>query len=193
MKIESTTPSLTWVHFGDLHITDEGEENHRDFLSLIDQINTHLAGHVDFCVLPGDNANNGTVPQYQLIRGALDKLRCPIHIIPGDHDFEPGNLDAFYSVLGAEPLPKAISIAGFRCLFLDVVSAGDGGPDFSLSSADFQWIEVMLGETAARAERPILFMHTYPADFASGARRLLNLIRDHRVLAVDTGTPITTS
>jgi hypothetical protein len=59
-------PSLTWVLFGDLHMTQGGEQNHRDFLALIDEVNTHLSGHVDFCLLPGDNANNGEVAQYLL-------------------------------------------------------------------------------------------------------------------------------
>ena len=49
--------SLTWVHVGDLHITDQDQSNYRDFLSIIDEISTHLADDIDFCVLPGDNAD----------------------------------------------------------------------------------------------------------------------------------------
>lgn len=183
----NTRQSLTWIHFGDLHMTEAGEENHRDFLSLIDEVNTHLAEQVDFCVLPGDNANNGTVAQYQLIRRALDALRCPIHIIPGDHDREPGDLQAFYSVLKAEPLPTALSLNGYQCLFLDVVSAGSGGPDFRLSLSDLKWMEAKLRQTATLDERAILFMHTYPADLKSCAGRLLDVIRQYPVLAVDIG------
>jgi hypothetical protein len=54
------TGILSWLHFGDLHITEQHEENYRDFLVLIDHTNTHIAGAVDFAVLPGDNAEKGT-------------------------------------------------------------------------------------------------------------------------------------
>jgi Icc protein len=90
--------SLTWVHVGDLHITDEKQPNYRDFLSIIDTISTHLAGDVVFCILPGDNADDGSAEQYMLIRRGLERLKIPLHVIPGDHDRKPG------------------------CLFLDVLS-----------------------------------------------------------------------
>ncbi len=64
---------LSWVHFGDLHITDEKGSNYRDFLEIIDVDNTHLAPHIDFCVLPGDNADDGTAAQYALVRRGLDR------------------------------------------------------------------------------------------------------------------------
>ena len=180
-------PSLTWVHFGDLHMTQGGEQNHRDFLALVDEVNTHLKGHVDFCLLPGDNANNGEVAQYLLIRRALAQLQVPMRIIPGDHDREPGNLTAFYSTLGAERLPKAISQNGYRCLFLDIVSAGSGGADFQLGLAQFQWLEQELAEARAKKERCVVFMHAYPADLKTDGNRLLRLLKEHGVVAVDMG------
>jgi 3',5'-cyclic-AMP phosphodiesterase len=180
-------PSLTWVHFGDLHMTQGGEQNHRDFLALVDEVNTHLTGHVDFCLLPGDNADNGEITQYQLIRSALDRLRVPVHIIPGDHDREPGDLGAFYATLGAEHLPKALALNGYRCLFLDIVSAGRGGPDFQLGEAQFQWLEQELAQ-ARRAQEPcVVFMHAYPADLKTDGDRLLRLLKKSAVLAVDMG------
>ena len=45
--------SVVWAHLGDLHITAAQEPNYRDFLSIIDTVNTHLAEHIDFCVLSG--------------------------------------------------------------------------------------------------------------------------------------------
>jgi 3',5'-cyclic-AMP phosphodiesterase len=127
---------LTWAHVGDLHITGENEPNYRDFLSIVATINTHLADHIDFCVLPGDNADAGSPSQYALIRRGLDRLEAPIHVIPGDHDRKPGDLRAFYQGLGVAQLPNAITVSGYRCLFLDVVSHGNGGPDFALGGAN---------------------------------------------------------
>ena len=54
---------LSWVHFGDLHITEADEQNYRDFLALIEDANNHLADGVSFAVLPGDNADDGTEGQ----------------------------------------------------------------------------------------------------------------------------------
>lgn len=179
--------SLTWVHFGDLHLTEANEPNHRDLVRLIDEANAHLAGAVDFCFLPGDNADNGAPQQYQLLRSAIDRLRIPLHVIPGDHDRESGSLAPFYSGLGVDTLPKAISLQGYRCLFLDIVSAGRGGPDFRLSQADLLWLEEQMTSGREAGERSVLFMHTYPADLKEGAAQLLALMRRHRVPAVDMG------
>ena len=137
--------SLTWVHIGDLHVTDESQPNYRDFLSIIDEVSTHLARDVDFCVLPGDNADDGSAEQYGLIRRGLERLKIPLHAIPGDHDPKPGDLRAFYQGLGVAPLPNAVTVAGYRCLFLDVVSPGTGGPDFALGGDQLQWLEAELG------------------------------------------------
>jgi Icc protein len=182
-----TDSMLSWVHFGDLHMTRVGEPNHRDFLRLIDDANRFLAGAVDFAVLPGDNADDGTAAEYRIVREAIDRLRIPLRILPGDHDFKPCNLDAFYDVLGAARLPATMVVAGHRCLFLDVVSAGSGGPDFRLDSGQLTWLEQELTE-ADRARQPsAIFMHTYPADLKEGAVALTALLAKHRVACVDMG------
>ncbi|MFT4438623.1 metallophosphoesterase family protein [Caballeronia sp. 15715] len=87
---------LSWVHFGDLHVTnDDDYESAAHLKHLVSVVNEKVAHAVDFAYLPGDNANNGTPEQYARIRAALSDLRLPAHAIPGDHDFEPGTLTAF--------------------------------------------------------------------------------------------------
>src|ERR1700678_805608 len=135
---------LTWVHLGDLHITGADQPNYRDLSEIVAQANEHLVGEIDFAALPGDIAENGTEQQYRLPKLALGKLGAPVHILPGDHDMQQGSLSAFHAVLGGERLPKALSIAGYRCLFLDVVSAGKGGPDFRLGAEQLAWLEEQL-------------------------------------------------
>jgi 3',5'-cyclic-AMP phosphodiesterase len=179
--------ALSWVHFGDLHVTTEWERNYRDFAALIDEVNTHLAGQIDFCLLPGDNADDGIEPQYRLVRRALDKLTSPVHILPGDHDRKQGDLHAFYSVLRAAPLPNAVSIGSYRCLFLDVVSPGSGGPDFRLGAEQLSWLEQELAEAKKSGEQSVVFMHAYPADLKADTHTLLRLIREYGAKAVDMG------
>ena len=120
-----------------------------------------------------------------LVRDAVAPLQLPLHVLSGDHDFKPGNLDAFHEVLGAESLPQAITANGHHRLFLDVVSAGTGGPDFRLGEHQLAWIEREL--EAATGKKAIVFMHTYPADLREGADRLGGLLARPEVLCVDMG------
>jgi 3',5'-cyclic-AMP phosphodiesterase len=75
------TDILSWVHFGDLHITTETAKNYGDFLALISDANRHLKGGIAFAVLPGDNAENGTEEQYWLVRDAVNGLEIPLFVI----------------------------------------------------------------------------------------------------------------
>jgi Icc protein len=185
MPVE-TNASVSWAHFGDLHVTGEQELNHRDFLALIEQVNVTLAARIDFAVLPGDNAEDGTPEQLHLIRRALDRLVVPLHVLPGDHDFKPRRLDDFHKILAAEPLPKAVTVGEHRCVFLDVVSAGRGGPDFRLGERQMTWLRHELASARQRGERRLVFMHCYPADLKE-AHELVALFHREHVAFVDTG------
>jgi 3',5'-cyclic-AMP phosphodiesterase len=189
--METTMPDtetvLSWVHFGDLHIAQAGKQNYRDFLSLIDKANHQFADRVSFAVLPGDNADNGAEAQFRLVRDAIENLFIPLHILPGDHDFHTRSLDPFYEILGAERLPKSIVIGGHRCLFLDIVSAGAGGPDFRLDDKQLDWMVSELEEAETAGQRAVVFMHAYPADLRAGAQQLQSLLKRHQVLCVDMG------
>jgi Icc protein len=178
---------LTWLHIGDLHITTAEEMNYRDLKRIIGLLEGLPNKAIDFVVLPGDNADDGTVEQFDLVRKAVKPLRLPVHILAGDHDFKPHTLDAFYKGLGARELPYAISIGGHRCLFLDVVSAGTGGPDFRMVSDQLAWVEDEIKRAANANERVIIFMHTYPSDLREGTEPLNRMLARENVVCVDMG------
>jgi 3',5'-cyclic-AMP phosphodiesterase len=184
---EVSSDVLSWMHIGDLHLTEADEPNYRDLKALVNAANTNLTGAVNFIVLPGDNADDGTEQQFGLVRDAIASLRVPLHILPGDHDFKPRNLDAFYRMLGADELPKAVTAAGIRCLFLDVVSAGSGGPDFHVDTGQLEWLAGELRRADQADQCSVIFMHTYPADLKQGGAALYDLIARHRVVCVDIG------
>jgi len=179
--------SLVWAHLGDLHITAAQEPNYRDFLSIIDTVNTQLAEHIDFCALPGDNADDGSLDQYALIRRGLERLKLPVHVIPGDHDRKPGDLQAFYQGLGLARLPRTLTVGRCRCLFLDVVSRGRGGPDFAIGGEQLEWLEAELKSAAACEQDSVVFMHAYPADLKRDGYSVRRLLKDYRVALVDMG------
>jgi len=76
---------------------------------------------------------------------------------------------------------------GYRCLFLDIVSAGRGGPDFRLDPAHLKWLERELAEAQSAGQRSVVFMHAYPADLRADGDRFLQSLKNQRVLAVDMG------
>ena len=179
---------LTWVHRGDLHVSHKD-----DYLSvprlraLVDEANRYLADTVDFVFLPGDNANNGTLEQYRRIDDALGEIHLPVHAIPGDHDFEPGTLNAFYRMQGAQPLPKVVTIDVRSRVFLDIVSPGSGGPYFCLGETQLRWLEQQLEKPSTAARRPVVFMHAYPGDLHEHGERIGRLFAKAHVAMVDTG------
>jgi len=187
MTIGARRGSLTWAHLGDLLITTESEPNYRDFQSIVDAISQHLAGQIDFCVLPGDNADDGAAEQYDLIRPALERLKVPVHVIPSDHDVKPGHLEAFYQGLKVESLPNATTVAGYRCLFLDVVSQGGGGPDLAVGQEQLEWLESQLQSELRESLTSVVFMHAYPADLTRDGAVLQQLLHQYRVGFVDMG------
>ena len=178
---------LAWVHFGDLHVTGAEAPNYRDAVALIEEVDANMREGVAFAVLPGDNAEDGTPHQFGLVRAALDRLALRVHILPGDHDRASGSLQSFYDTLGGERLPVSIVREGYTCLFLDIVSAGAGGPDFRLGPGQHDWLERELDRAAAEHRRSIVFMHAYPADLAERSSEVTALFARHAVAVVDMG------
>ncbi len=92
-----------------------------------------------------------------------------------------------HDVLGAERLPKAVTCAGHRCLFLDVVSAGAAGPTSGWARRSSPGPNAKLADAEAAGQDAVVFMHTYPADLREGAERLGALLAKPHVTCVDMG------
>ena len=178
---------LLWLHIGDLHVAAPDAENVRDFRAIVSAAAALPPGAVDFVLLPGDNADNGRPEQYRIVRDGLAGLEAPVHILPGDHDMEPGSLATYHGAFGAPALPYGVTVRGHRCLFLDVVSAGTGGPDFRLGEAQIEWVEREIAGADAAGQDVAVFMHTYPADLRAGRETLNRLLAHDRVACVDMG------
>jgi hypothetical protein len=178
---------LRFVQIGDLHLTNHGMQNHRDFIRIVHELNRHVGGSVDFVYLPGDNADDGTDDQFGLVRSGLNELGLEWHAIPGDHDFKPRSLEYFYRGLHVRKLPYAKEIRGCICLFLDVVSQGKGGPDFKLGAAQFSWLKDQLTAAERNEKTCAVFMHAYPADLGEEAAELSRLLDESRVRLVAMG------
>lgn len=187
MSSQTRPTPLRLLHIGDLHVTDAGLQNHLDLARIIDEVNANVGSNLDFVFLPGDNADDGTPEQFNLVFAEMSRLKLPWRVIPGDHDFKPRSLDAFYSVLDCRWLPFAEEIKGCICLFLDVVSAGTGGPDFRLGREQIEWLRQEIASARRGGKTIAVFMHTYPADLGEEAAEVATLIDDSPVVLVDMG------
>ncbi|WP_294322245.1 metallophosphoesterase [uncultured Sphingomonas sp.] len=181
-------PVLSWVHVGDLHMDEANGWESRDRLAaIIAEINAHIGDAADFVYLPGDNANHATVGQYRVITDTLAPLRLPYRVIPGDHDYELGDLANYDGAFPAANRPEAEVIGGHRCIFLDIVSAGAGGPDFRLTMHHRNRLLAELARAEAEGQVPVVFMHAYPGDLAADGEDIARILADARVAFVDTG------
>jgi Icc protein len=184
---DKTERPLRFLQIGDPHITGPGLQNHADLQRIIDEVNGNVAGKIDFVYLPGDNADDGTAAQFRILHDELSRLTSLWHAIPGDHDFKPRSLDNFYAGLHVRKLPYVVEISGCRCVFLDVVSRGSGGPDFRLGAARLVWLRGQL-EAAQRDRKTVaVFMHAYPADLGEEAPELTAMLDEGPAALVSMG------
>jgi hypothetical protein len=182
------TRSITWVHIGDLHMDEaDGWESRDRLKAIVAEINGQIGDAADFVFLPGDNANHATPEQYRAITDALAPLQLPWRVIPGDHDFELGDLENYAAAFPEANRPEAEVIAGYRCIFLDIISAGAGGPDFRLTTHHRNRLLEELARAEAERQTPLVFMHAYPGDLAADGDMIAQVFADARVAFVDTG------
>jgi Icc protein len=184
---EKTGKLLRFIQIGDLHITGAGLQNHSDLRRIVDEVNHNAAGKVDFAYLPGDNADDGTPEQFRVVHDELSRLVPPWHAIPGDHDFKPRSLDNFYAGLHVPKLPYVVETSDYRCIFLDVVSRGTGGPDFRLGSARLLWLRGQLDGARRDGKHAAVFMHAYPADLGEEAAELAAMLDESPAALVSMG------
>jgi len=184
---DTTEKPLRFLQIGDLHITDAGLQNHVDLRRIVDEVNGNTGGRIDFVYLPGDNADDGAPEQFRIVHDELSRLIAPWHGIPGDHDFKPKSLDNFYGGLHVRKLHYVIEISGCRCIFLDVVSCGTGGPDFRLGAAGLIWLRGQLAAARRDGKTAAVFMHAYPADLGEEAAEIAVMLDESPAALVSMG------
>lgn len=163
---------VSWVHFGDLHITTADQQNYLDLQKIIADTNQYLKNGVNFAVLPGDNANDDTEGEYQLIKQATDRLQVPLYAVPGDHDHKSG-LALYHQYL--EPLDyQGFSAGGYHFVFLDVMSG--------IGADERAWLTQDLDAAKAAGLKSVIVMHSYTA-----ASQLQDVIQRDDVIMVDSG------
>jgi 3',5'-cyclic-AMP phosphodiesterase len=184
-RLTNQSDIVSWVHFGDLHMSKRQEQNYRDFVSLVDEVNRVMADSLNFAYLPGDNADDGGVEEYELVRQRLDQLNLPWFAIVGDHDVHLKSHNNFKRFMMPEAFYR-FDLGLYSFLALDAFASNDP-KTFGISEEQLHWLEQELEAIAAAQKRSIQFLHCYPSELGKFSSPLRNLMKKYSVLLLDMG------
>ncbi len=176
---------ISWVHVGDLHMRAAGDQNHLDLQAIVAEVNQTFANSISFVFLPGDNADHGDAPAYEIVRQALDRLRVPWCAIVGDHDVERKSFDNFKTFLAPET-HYAFRIGNVRYLALNAFDVPEP-PSFTVLTEQLAWIKEQLRSATSEEQATVLLLHCYPSDLKHGREELTRLVAKYTVKLIDMG------
>lgn len=179
-----TAGIISWVHIGDLHMTLAGEQNHRDLISIAEEVNAAFAGSISFVFLPGDVADHGSAAEYAVIRQALEALTTPWCSIVGDHDVHEKSFENFLAFMAGHTR-YSFDIGEVRFIALNAFDIPDPG-SFTLLPEQLDWLKQQLGELGDRRST-VLLLHCYPSDLKQGGEGLRTLVERFAVRLIDMG------
>ncbi|WP_312241956.1 phosphodiesterase [Pantoea sp.] len=153
------------VQISDLHIKANGRLSYRQvdtgaaLRQAIDTLNA-LQPQPDLVVLSGDLVDFGHPQEYQALRAALQQLKPPFRLMPGNHDDRQALREAFpdhvYLQTG-ETLNWRASVNGVTLLALD--SSVPQQPWGYVDEAQLNWLET---ELSRQPQQPALVMLHHP-------------------------------
>ena len=168
--------AVTIVQVTDLHVRPPGMAAYRVCESnmLTERaLRAVAAWRPDAVIITGDLTDCGLPAEYALLRGMLERLiRCPVHVIPGNHDRRENLLAGLEGVPHQNGFIQYAADAGpVRLVMLDTVVPGAGHG--SLDGGRLEWLDRTL---AAAPERPTLIgMHHPPFLCGIGHMDAINL------------------
>ncbi len=176
---------ISWLHFGDLHMTEAGERNQLDLEAIVNEVNLAFAQTVSFVFLPGDVADDGSRAAYAVVRGELDRLRAPWCSIIGDHDVHEKSSASFLETMSEETY-YAFTVGGARFLAMNAFDVPES-QSFTIKDEQIQWAEEELRQATSSRQTKVFLLHCYPSDLKVGGGELSRLVRDYDVRLIDMG------
>jgi Icc protein len=176
---------ISWIHLGDLHITDPGEQNDRDLAEIVNEVNRTFRGSVSFVFLPGDVADDGSRSAYAVVRGELDRLNVPWCAIVGDHDVHEKSFANFLEAM-SECTHYAFTVGAVRFVAMNAFDVPHPG-SFAVSEEQLAWVKRELQAAADAAQTKVLLLHCYPSDLKVGGDELIEITHNFDVRLIDMG------
>ena len=113
----------------------------------------------DAVLVSGDLSDNGTAAEYATVKGLLERLGAPVHVLPGNHDDRAALRAAFeLPGSGAEPLHHVVDLGPLRLVCLDSTIPGEDGG--SLDGERLAWLDATLAQ--APVQPTIVALHHAP-------------------------------
>jgi len=176
---------VSWVHFGDLHMTKAGGQNNRDLAQIVNEVNQAFAGTVSFVFLPGDVADDGSRAAYAVVRGELDRLKVPWCAIIGDHDVHEKSFANFKEAM-SEQTHYAFTVGDTRFLAMNAFDVPEP-PSFTVSKEQLRWAEDELKLATKNGQTKVILLHCYPSDLKVGGAEIRGLVRGYDVRLIEMG------
>ncbi len=183
---EDAAGVLSWVHLGDLHIKEEGEDTHHTLRAIVTELNACFADSVSFAYLPGDIADDGSQGAYGVVRRTLDTLHLPWCAILGDHDVHEKSFRNVAEFLGGRSPHYAFTSGRIHFVALNAFDIPDP-KSFAILPQQMAWCRQQLEQAVADDLLPVLLLHCYPSELKVGAEELKDLIDGFGVRLVDMG------
>lgn len=154
------TRPFTLIQLSDPHLgATWAPANARDRLAeTVEWIRTH-GPEPDALLVSGDLADHAADEEYRQVRGLLEPLAAPIHVLPGNHD-DRAALRCHFDLPGAggEPIHYSLALGDLRLIVLDSTRpAEDGG---ELGNTQLAWLDRTLA--ADRTTPTLVAMHHPP-------------------------------
>lgn len=151
---------LLIAQLSDLHIgaTAEGVDPLARLEAVVEAVRA-LPNPMDAVIVSGDLSDDGSEESYRLARPLLDRLGCPVYVLPGNHD-DRARLRAAFGLPGAgdEPVNYTVEVGELRLVLLD--SNVPGRDPGRFGPRDLAWLDKALKE---EPERPtLLAVHHTP-------------------------------
>jgi serine/threonine-protein phosphatase CPPED1 len=163
------------------------------FASLARRADAHGAA---FVIVSGDVTHDSSAEQWEAVRKALRQFKVPVHMVPGNHDFESARKRAdFRREIGAEHYVFTHNDCDFVCANSNLLPCEQGrlwasdadlpGDARAESRAHRKWIEEALRESQQRRRtHRFLVLHHPLVEQPPVAGRMAELLTETGVQAV---------
>lgn len=144
---------------------------------------------IDFCILAGDLAENGTREQLSAMRDLLKQLKMAIHVVVGNHDYHTERDREAYEKLFPDQINYDFEHRGWQFVGLDTTQ-GQAARNTSIQPATFAWLQKRLPKLDR--QRPTAIFTHFPMGYwvigrPKNADELLGLFKAYNLQAVFCG------